>query len=175
MRDKLAEERGNVLVTAILLMAIMLSVGIAVASTVDTQTTQSRKERERESTFNLAEAALSAQTFILGRRGTGTSTQPVPVDGLPDVTPDYFCPSTDTLMRSYTGDTSQVDFGSGSGTAGRPTCWTTRTRAAPRCGSGTTATSSIATGRATTRTTTGMSGSARRPMSAGTHARSSRG
>ena len=68
--------------TAILLMAIMLSVGFAVASTVDTQTSQSRKERERESTFNLAEAALSAQTFILGRRGTGTQ-QPVPVDRVP--------------------------------------------------------------------------------------------
>ena len=42
MREKLAEERGNVLVTAILLMAVMLSVGLAVASTVDTQTSQSR-------------------------------------------------------------------------------------------------------------------------------------
>jgi hypothetical protein len=30
---------------------------------------------------------------------------------------DYFCPSTDTLMRSYTGDASQVDFGAGSNTA----------------------------------------------------------
>jgi hypothetical protein len=119
MREKLAEERGNVLVTAILLMAVMLSVGIAVASTVDTQTSQSRKERERESTFNLAEAALSAQTFILGRRGTGTSTNPYPSTGCPSATMDYFCPSTDTLMRSYTGDASQVDFGAGSDTAWR--------------------------------------------------------
>ena len=78
MMNKLRhDERGNVLVTAILLMSVMLSVGIAVASTVDTQTEQSRKERERESTFNLAEAALSAQTFILGRRGTGTAAEPV--------------------------------------------------------------------------------------------------
>jgi hypothetical protein len=120
MREKLAEERGNVLVTAILLMAVMLSVGLAVASTVDTQTAQSRKERERESTFNLAEAALSAQTFILGRRGTGTSTNPYPSTGCPSAAMDYFCPSTDTLMRSYTGDASQVDFGSGSNTS-----WTT--------------------------------------------------
>jgi hypothetical protein len=112
MTKNLAEERGNVLVTAILLMAIMLSVGMAVASTVDTQTTQSRKERERESTFNLAEAALSAQTFILGRRGTGTVTNPYPAVGCPASANDYFCPSNANLMKSYTGDATQVDFGS---------------------------------------------------------------
>jgi hypothetical protein len=112
MRKKLAEDSGNVLVTAIMLMAVMLSVGMAVASTVDTQTVQSRKERERESTFNLAEAALSAQTFILGRRGTGTTTNPYPASGCVSGSTNLFCPSADTLMRSYTGDASQVDFGS---------------------------------------------------------------
>ena len=66
--NKLNEERGSVMVTAILLMAVMMTLGFAVMSSVDTQTRQSRAERERESTFNLAEASLSAQTFILGRR-----------------------------------------------------------------------------------------------------------
>jgi Tfp pilus assembly protein PilX len=110
MKNKLAQERGNVLVTAIMLMSIMLSVGIALASTVDTQTAQSRKERERESTFNLAEAALSAQTFILGRRGTGTQTNPYPTTGCPQSGDVFFCPSTTNLLRSYTGDATQVDF-----------------------------------------------------------------
>ena len=111
MKNNLAAERGNVLVTAILLMSIMLSVGIAVASTVDTQTNQSRIERERESTFNLAEASLSAQTFILGRRGTGTQTNPYPAEGCPGAGTSFFCPSNTTLMQSYSGDASQVDFG----------------------------------------------------------------
>ena len=111
MKKNLAAERGNVLVTAILLMSIMLSVGIAVASTVDTQTDQSRKERERESTFNLAEASLSAQTFILGRRGTGTQTNPYPAEGCPGAGTSFFCPSNTTLMQSYSGDAAQVDFG----------------------------------------------------------------
>jgi hypothetical protein len=105
------DERGNVLVTAILLMMVMLSVGIAIASTVDTQTSQSRVERERESTFNLAEAALSAQTFILGRRGTGTSTNPYPSTGCSNTSSgNLFCPDNTNLMRSYTGDATQVDF-----------------------------------------------------------------
>jgi hypothetical protein len=112
MRNKLDNERGNVLVTAILLMTVMMSVGLALASTVDTQTTQSRKERERESSFNLAEASLSAQTFILGRKGTGTSSRPYPAAGCPASGDDFFCPSSAHLMRSYTGDASQVDFGS---------------------------------------------------------------
>ena len=119
MKKKLAQERGNVLVTAIMLMSVMLSVGIALASTVDTQTVQSRKERERESTFNLAEAALSAQTFILGRRGTGTVSNPYPSGGCAAGSTNAFCPAANTLMKSYTGDASQVDFGSGSGTVWR--------------------------------------------------------
>jgi hypothetical protein len=112
LNKKLDNERGNVLVTAILLMSVMLSVGLALASTVDTQTTQSRKERERESSFNLAEASLSAQTFILGRKGTGTQSRPYPAAGCPASGDTFFCPSSTHLMRSYTGDASQVDFGS---------------------------------------------------------------
>jgi hypothetical protein len=112
MSKKLDNERGNVLVTAILLMTVMMSVGLALASTVDTQTTQSRKERERESAFNLAEASLSAQTFILGRKGTGTLSRPYPAAGCPASGDDFFCPSSAHLMRSYTGDATQVDFGS---------------------------------------------------------------
>jgi hypothetical protein len=119
MREKLSSERGNVLVTAILLMAVMMSVGLAVASTVDTQTSQSRNERERESTFNLAEAALSAQTFILGRRGTGTSANPYPNPGCSPGNLNTFCPVDAQLMRSYSGDTSQVDFKAGSNTGWR--------------------------------------------------------
>jgi hypothetical protein len=107
---KLAGERGNAMVTAILLMSIMLSVGLGVASQVDTQTTESRKQRERESSFNLAEAALSAQTFILGRIGTGTEDNPYPAEGCPGPASD-FCPSNEHLMRSYTGH-GQVDFNS---------------------------------------------------------------
>jgi hypothetical protein len=110
MKIRLSEEGGNAIVTAILLLAIMLGVGFSVAAQVDTQTAHSRTERERESSFNLAEAALSAQTFILGRRGTGTLSRPYPVQGCPESGDEYFCPDHDQLMRSYEG-AGQVDFG----------------------------------------------------------------
>ena len=109
--NKLNEERGSVLVTAILLLAVMMSLGFAVMSSVDTQTRQSRVERERESTFNLAEASLSAQTFILGRLGTGLATRQYPLHGCPAVAGEdaYFCPLSAQIAKSYNG-AGQVDF-----------------------------------------------------------------
>jgi hypothetical protein len=116
MRKTLNDERGSVLVTAILVLAVMLSLGFAVFSQVDTQTRQSRSERERESTFNLAEAALSAQTFILGRRGTGIVGHQYPLTGCPQTPPadDYYCPLSAQIQKSYNG-AGQVDFNFGAG------------------------------------------------------------
>ena len=137
MKSRLSDERGNIIVTAMLLMAIMIGIGFSVAAQVDTQTSHSRTERERESSFNLAEAALSAQTFILGRRGTGTQSRPYPTQGCPGRRP-VLLPgprSADAQLRGrgpgrlrpghrveHTGDE------------------TTRTRSATRCASGRTTT-----------------------------------
>jgi hypothetical protein len=111
MRKLMNDERGSVLVTAILLLSVMMALGFAVVSQVDTQTRQSRSERERESTFNLAEAALSAQTFILGRRGTGIPSRQYPLEGCSTTPPadDYFCPVPSQIQKSYNG-AGQVDF-----------------------------------------------------------------
>ena len=125
MNKLLNDERGNVLVTAILLLAVMMTLGLAVSSQVDTQTRQSRVERERESTFNLAEAALSAQTFILGRLGTGLPSRPYPLEGCSKTPPadPYFCPLPAQIEKSYNG-AGQVDFDFLSATDG----WRTHVR-----------------------------------------------
>jgi hypothetical protein len=104
---RLRGERGNVMVTAMLLIAVMLSVGLAAMSTVDTQSEQSRRERVGESSFNLAEAALSNQIFILGRKGTGTPSRPYPAV-CPDAT-NEFCPDDARLLVNY-DQATQVDF-----------------------------------------------------------------
>lgn len=64
------------LLVVMVLMGIMLTTGFAVASTVDTQTSASQKQRVRDSAFNLAEAALNAQIFALARDwpGAGRAT-----------------------------------------------------------------------------------------------------
>jgi Tfp pilus assembly protein PilX len=60
-----AREEGWVVVTAIVLMVIMLGVGLAVLATADTQSQQSRRERARESSFNLAEGLMQAESVVL--------------------------------------------------------------------------------------------------------------
>ena len=42
LNDRLSEERGNVIVTAILVLAIMMAIGLAALSRVDGQTQLSR-------------------------------------------------------------------------------------------------------------------------------------
>ena len=116
----LRDERGTVIVTAMMMLMIMVAIGLAVLSQVDTQTSESRKERERESAFNLAEAALSAQTFVLGRRGTGTITNPYPTSCSTAASGNFYCPPSAQLMMSYTGS-GQVDFD-------ESTTWTTWVR-----------------------------------------------
>jgi len=76
MRTRLASEQGWALVTALLLMAMMMSAGLAVATYVDNEGNQSRIGRNRESAFNLAEGALNAQVFALaqGWPGAGVAT-----------------------------------------------------------------------------------------------------
>jgi Tfp pilus assembly protein PilX len=60
-----SSEDGWVVVTAIALMAIMLGVGLAVLATADTQSSESRRERVRESAFNLAEGLMQAESVVL--------------------------------------------------------------------------------------------------------------
>ena len=67
-------ERGTAIVMAIALMTMMVTVALAAYSFVDTQQKESMRERQRESSFNLAEAALNSQSFVLSRRWAGAPT-----------------------------------------------------------------------------------------------------
>jgi Tfp pilus assembly protein PilX len=71
MRQTVQSERGTAIVMAIVLMTMMVAVGLAAYSFVDTQQVESMRERQRESSFNLAEAALNSQSFVLSRRWAG--------------------------------------------------------------------------------------------------------
>jgi len=65
MTRNLRAERGSSIVLAMALMTMMLAVGLAAYSFVDTQQENSMQERHRESSFNLAEAVLNEQSFTL--------------------------------------------------------------------------------------------------------------
>jgi hypothetical protein len=122
IRDMRREE-GNVLVISMMVLMLMLAIGLSTLATVHTQTDVSKKERERESTFNLTEAVLNAQTFVLGRLGTGNLNKPFPVQCESTSAPDpaSLCPGPQEIANSYDGG-SQPDFD----VAG--TSWTTVVR-----------------------------------------------
>ena len=89
-------------VTAVMVITMMVGVGLAIFSTVGTQQSESRKERNRDSAFNLAESALYSQAFILSKNWPNANTNPgwtctqaVTVDGL--------CPSYSSLQNSVAG------------------------------------------------------------------------
>src|SRR3954470_11475337 len=64
-RVDLKSQDGWVIVTAMLVMAILLAMGLALAKLSDTQSSQSGNERVRETSFNLGEGVLSAQSVVL--------------------------------------------------------------------------------------------------------------
>jgi Tfp pilus assembly protein PilX len=64
--NNLRREEGWVVVTAVIVTGLMMGIGLATYATVGTQQTQSRVERERDSSFNLGESALYAEAFVLG-------------------------------------------------------------------------------------------------------------
>jgi Tfp pilus assembly protein PilX len=79
------DETGSAMMTALLSTIVMLALGLALLSIVDTQASESGKERTRDRAFNLAESVLTSEAFVLGRNwpmsavasGTGTLTAPV--------------------------------------------------------------------------------------------------
>jgi hypothetical protein len=120
---RLRDERGSAVATAVILIAVMMGLGLATASIVDTQTGQSRVQRTRESTFNLAEGALNAQTFVLGRNGTGTAANPFP-DVCDSSSTSSLCPTAESLTRAF-DQATQKDFDPAQ------TAWTTQVRDNP--------------------------------------------
>ena len=69
----LRDEDGWVLVTAVICLALMLTITLASFSLVDTGQTRSREQRERETSLNVAEGALYSQGFTLAQRWPGNS------------------------------------------------------------------------------------------------------
>ena len=116
--SRLRNEQGIALPTTIILVAIMLVMGAAILQVVTTQATQTTRDRVGESAFNLAEATLNAQAFLLGRNWPQAS-----VAGTCDantLTGDLTDPGTvasPTLTQQVQSILAQTYNGSGNPTA----------------------------------------------------------
>lgn len=107
------EEGGWALLTAVVVMTLMLSFGLAAYATVGTQTSQSKRERNSEASFTLSEGALSQQGYVLGYNWPANAA-----DSYVDCsygagatsTPASQCPQPGNLTG---GNFNQVDYTAG--------------------------------------------------------------
>jgi len=68
LKHRLADPRGSALVPALMITVMMLAFGMAMLTLVEGNQSDSRRERERESSFELAEGVLNAQIYRLSTR-----------------------------------------------------------------------------------------------------------
>jgi hypothetical protein len=101
IRARLGEERGFGLASSIIVLGILIAVSIPLLSLVDMQQAQSANERKSESSFNLAEAALDASVFVLGKQWPAVAGSYPPA--CTPASTGSTCPSADLLTRSYAG------------------------------------------------------------------------
>ena len=101
MSKRFRSERGSAIITAVALMMVMLGVGLAAFALADDQSTQSTKERGRESSFNFAEALLDTQAFILSRGWPGPLGANVYADCSQAAGAVQYCPQPAQLAQAY--------------------------------------------------------------------------
>jgi hypothetical protein len=102
IRTLLRDERGWGLVSSVLVIGILISLSLPLLSLVDAQQSQSAHERKSESSFNLAEAALDASMFVLGKDWPALATSAYP-STCTNISSGSRCPSPDLLTSTYTG------------------------------------------------------------------------
>lgn len=103
-RPRRGDEDGAAVFVAMVITFVLLLIGLGVVLTVNSQQRAARGERERESSFNLAEAALQAESLYLTGAwpgAPGSALTPCTQAG------GARCPASSTV----TGVAGNVDFG----------------------------------------------------------------
>jgi Tfp pilus assembly protein PilX len=98
-RRLMRDESGMTLIAAVLIVFSMLAFGLAMLAASDTQSKTTARERTREASFNLAEAALNAQALQL-TRSWPTSTSPGPASCTPTLV-HTACPDAASIQGGY--------------------------------------------------------------------------
>jgi hypothetical protein len=117
MRTRSIDERGNALITALLVMGVLLTFGLAVVALSEGNQSDSRRERESDSSFQLAEGALNAQIYQLSSRWPDALSAVKPPASCGAASAIADCPSQSLLQSNYSG----VDYK-------RPSQWSTQVR-----------------------------------------------
>lgn len=67
MTRHLASDRGIALVIAVIVTTLMMGLGLSAYAYVDSQSQMATQERQREAAFNVSDAVLAAQGFVLSQ------------------------------------------------------------------------------------------------------------
>jgi Tfp pilus assembly protein PilX len=120
-------EQGSVLVIAIVLTAIMVTLGLASLAFVDGQQKRAREQRQRETSLNLAEAVLYSQGFALAQAwpGNAASGATVPTT-CTSASAQALCPDAQTLAAGNSSTPAAANFTNLDASAS--VSWTTRIR-----------------------------------------------
>lgn len=120
-------ERGSVLVTAIILVSLMLTLGLASFAFIDTQQHRALEQRQRESALNLAEGVLYTQGFVLAQSwpGNPAAGAAAPVE-CTSATVQAMCPDPNTLAAANSSVPEAANFTNTD--AGAAVTWTSRIR-----------------------------------------------
>ena len=101
MTRRLRDEKGSAVIIAMVVMTLMLAMGLATISFGSGQRQLAVGERVRESSFNLAEAVLHSQVFILARAWPGSSATAFPASCSSAAVVTQ-CPSPTMLSAQFT-------------------------------------------------------------------------
>jgi hypothetical protein len=104
----LEDQRGFAMVTAIVLMALMLGLGIAALGLTDSESGRTREQRVRESAFQLDEGVLYAQSLVLSNTWASAAA-PYPASCTSGGAASDMCPSAANLAGASGSNFSNVD------------------------------------------------------------------
>lgn len=124
MRLRLRAEQGSALVIAMFAIAVMLMVGLATLSVVDSQQSQANREHVGEASFRLANAALNAQMFRLGTTWPNVAGAAYPTWCTSAAGGGAACPDATALSSSFTGS----EYASSTCSGGVTNGWRTAVR-----------------------------------------------
>lgn len=114
---RLGDQRGYVMVTAVVLTTIMVSIGLVAASLIDNGTRRVREDRERETALMVDEGVLYAQSLVMQTAwptGAGLDANGKPQYFLNqcDLTSgtDFRCPNPETLAAANSSAPASAAF-----------------------------------------------------------------
>jgi hypothetical protein len=102
------QESGFAMVTAIVLMALMLALGIAALGLTDAESGRTREQRVRESALQLDEGVLYAQSLVLSTKWANAGNPYPPSCTSGGATSDM-CPSAGNLAGASGSNFSNID------------------------------------------------------------------